>query len=322
MLTFTNEQDDVSTMRIVVTGSAGQVGHALLMQDWGALVGGDPIDVIGMTRENLDVTDPLATRERLQTLNPDWVINASAYTAVDTAETDSVSAYAVNCEAPECLASVCHSIGAKFVHISTDYVYSGQGSVPVSEIQAIGPTSVYGASKLAGELLVARACKEHIVLRTAWVFSATGNNFVKTMLRLGTDRKQIGVVNDQWGGPTSAAGIANAIGSIIRSVYETESSGGSANHLWGTYNFSGEPYVNWMQFAETIFNQAQSKGVLKSVPQVQPITTEEYVTAARRPSNSRLSNDKIKRAFGLPPDNWKRALGDVLDQLMAQGLVK
>lgn len=288
-----------------------------MTQDWGSLLDA-PADLIGMTRENLDVTNSLAARDKLQTLNPDWVINASAYTAVDAAESDPVSAYAVNCEAPECLASACQSIGAKFVHISTDYVYSGEGSTPVSETQSMGPTSVYGASKLAGDLLVARACNEHIVLRTAWVFSATGNNFVKTMLRLAADRPQIDVVNDQWGGPTSAAGIGHAIASIIRSIYGIESSGGNASHLWGTYNFSGEPYVNWMQFAETIFDQAESKGVLKSAPRVQPITTEQFVTAARRPSNSRLLNHKIRGAFGLPPDNWKSALGDVLDQLMAQ----
>jgi dTDP-4-dehydrorhamnose reductase len=248
-------------------------------------------------------------------IKPDWVINASAYTAVDKAESDSVAAYSVNAMGPEILARCCAELGAKLIHISTDYVYPGEGSAPLTEDDAVGPKGVYGASKLAGELLVSRACKEHIILRTAWVYGASGGNFVKTMLRLGAERKTLTIVSDQWGGPTSAVGIAGAIATIVGGVTDRDARSEGLSNLWGTYNFSGEPHVNWSQFAEVIFSEGASMGLMSSEPDIESITTEQYPTLANRPFNSRLSNQKIADVFGLQPDDWKASLKDMLVEL-------
>lgn len=302
-------------MRIAVIGSGGQVGSELVGLDWSSYLAEHNVDVISFTRAELDVTNEAAVRTILSELKPDWVINASAYTAVDKAESDSVAAYSVNALGPEILARCCTELGAKLIHISTDYVYPGEGSAPLTEDDAVGPTGVYGASKLAGELLVSRACKEHIILRTAWVYGASGGNFVKTMLRLGADRENLTIVSDQWGGPTSAVGIAGAIATMIGVVTDRDAGSEDLSHLWGTYNFSGEPHVNWAQFAQAIFSEAVSLGLISSEPVIASITTEQYPTPAKRPFNSRLSNQKIADVFGLQPDDWRASLKDMLVEL-------
>ena len=302
-------------MRIAVIGSGGQVGSELVGLAWSSYLAEHKVELISFTRAELDVTNETAVRTTLSEAKPDWVINASAYTAVDKAESDSVAAYSVNAMGPEILARCCAELGAKLIHISTDYVYLGEGSAPLTEDDAVGPTGVYGASKLAGELLVSRACTEHITLRTAWVFSASGGNFVKTMLWLGADREQLSIVSDQWGGPTSALGIARTIASIVGVVTDRDTRSEDLSHLWGTYNFSGEPHVNWAQFAQAIFNEAVSMGLMSSEPVIESITTEQYPTPAKRPFNSRLSNQKIADVFGLQPDDWKASLKDVLVEL-------
>ena len=302
-------------MRIAVIGSGGQVGSELVGLDWSSYLAEHKVEVISFTRAELDVTNEAAVRTTLSEVKPDWVINASAYTAVDKAESDSVAAYSVNAVGPEILARYSNELGAKLIHISTDYVYSGEGSAPLTEDDAVGPTGVYGASKLAGELLVSRACKEHIILRTAWVHGASGGNFVKTMLRLGADREKLTIVSDQWGGPTSAVGIAGAIATMIGVVTDQDAGSEDLSHLWGTYNFSGEPHVNWAQFAQAIFSEAVSLGLISSEPVIASITTEQYPTPAKRPFNSRLSNQKIADVFGLQPDDWRASLKDMLVEL-------
>ena len=302
-------------MRIAVIGSGGQVGSELVGLDWSSYLAEHKVEVISFTRAELDVTNEAAVRTTLSEVKPDWVINASAYTAVDKAESDSVAAYAVNAVGPEILARYSNELAAKLIHISTDYVYPGEGSVPLIEDDAVGPTGVYGASKLAGELLVSRACKEHIILRTAWVYGASGGNFVKTMLRLGADRENLAIVSDQWGGPTSAVGIAGAIATMIGVVTDRDAGSEDLSHLWGTYNFSGEPHVNWAQFAQAIFSEAVSLRLISSEPVIEPITTEQYPTPAKRPFNSRLSNRKIADVFGVHPDDWKASLKDMLGKL-------
>ena len=302
-------------MRIAVIGSGGQVGSELVGLDWSSYLAEHKVEVISFTRAELDVTNEAAVRTTLSEVKPDWVINASAYTAVDKAESDSVAAYSVNAVGPEILARYSNELGAKLIHISTDYVYSGEGSAPLTEDDAVGPTGVYGASKLAGELLVSRACKEHIILRTAWVYGASGGNFVKTMLRLGADREHLTIVSDQWGGPTSAVGIAGAIATMIGVVTDRDAGSEDLSHLWGTYNFSGEPHVNWAQFAQAIFSEAVSMGLISSEPVIASITTEQYPTPAKRPFNSRLSNQKIADVFGLQPDDWRASLKDMLVEL-------
>ena len=225
----------------------------------------------------------------------------------------------VNAFGPEQLAFACAAIDARLIHIYTDYVYPGDAvdgnGAALSESDPVGPTGVYGASKLAGELLVKKACSEHIILRTAWVFGLHGNNFVKTMLRLGAERDELGIVSDQWGGPTSAKGIAKAIASIVNEVTRRESEGDDLLSLWGVYNFSGEPHLNWAQFAEIIFERATALAVLARGPKVNSIASDQYPTPAKRPANSRLSNEKVNQVFGIVPDNWKAAIDELLIDL-------
>jgi dTDP-4-dehydrorhamnose reductase len=311
-------------IRIVIVGSQGQVGSELAALDWSALGLDANSEITALSRADLDISDLDSIHGTIEALKPHWVINASAYTAVDRAESESATAYAVNAFGPEQLALACAAIDARLIHISTDYVYPGEeieegegelGGGALSESDPVGPTGVYGASKLAGELLVKKACSEHIILRTAWVFGLHGNNFVKTMLRLGAERDELGIVSDQWGGPTSARGIAKAIASIVSEVMRRESEGDDLSSLWGVYNFSGEPHLNWAQFAETIFERATALAVLARGPKVNSITSDQYPTPAKRPANSRLSNEKVNQVFGIVPDNWKVAIDELLIDL-------
>jgi dTDP-4-dehydrorhamnose reductase len=308
-----------SPIRIVIVGSQGQVGSELAALDWSALGMDATSEITALSRADLDVSDLDSIHGIIESLKPHWVINASAYTAVDKAESDSANAYAVNAFGPEQLGLACAAIGARLIHISSDYVYPGEAvegnGAALGEADPVGPTGVYGASKLAGELLVRNACPEHIILRTAWVFGLHGNNFVKTMLRLGAERDELGVVADQWGGPTSARGIAKAIASIVAQVTRCESEGNDLSSLWGVYNFSGEPHVNWAHFAEAIFESAKTLGLLARVPKVNSITTDQYPTPAKRPANSRLSNDKVGEVFGIAPDVWLAAVDEMLIDL-------
>ena len=306
-------------IRIVIVGSQGQVGSELAALDWSSLGLDANSKITALSRADLDISNLDSIHTTIKELKPHWVINASAYTAVDKAESDSAKAYAVNAFGPQQLALACAAIGARLIHISTDYVYPGEAvegnAAALSESDPVGPTGVYGASKLAGELLVKNACPEHIILRTAWVFGLHGNNFVKTMLRLGAERDELGVVADQWGGPTSARGIAVAIASIVAQVTRCESEGEDLANLWGVYNFSGEPHVNWAQFAETIFDRAAALGLLARVPKVNSITSDQYPTPAKRPANSRLSNEKVGEVFGIFPDDWQAALDELLTDI-------
>ena len=306
-------------LRIIIVGSQGQVGSELAALDWSSVGLDANSKITALSRADLDISNLDSIHTTIKELKPHWVINASAYTAVDKAESDSAKAYAVNAFGPQQLALACAAIGARLIHISTDYVYPGEAvegnAVALSESDPVGPTGVYGASKLAGELLVKNACPEHIILRTAWVFGLQGNNFVKTMLRLGGERDELGVVADQWGGPTSARGIAIAIASIVAQVTRCESEGEDLANLWGVYNFSGEPHVNWAQFAETIFDRAAALGFLARVPKVNSITTDQYPTPAKRPFNSRLSNEKVGEVFGIFPDDWQAALDELLTDI-------
>lgn len=315
-------------IRIVIVGSQGQVGSELAALDCSSVGLDANSEITALSRADLDISKLDSIHKTIEELRPHWVINASAYTAVDRAESDSATAYTVNAFGPEQLALACAAIGARLVHISTDYVYPGEekegeerklGRETLSESDPVGPTGVYGASKLAGELLVKNACSEHIILRTAWVFGLHGNNFVKTMVRLGAERHELGVVADQWGGPTSARGIAKAIASIVAQVTRCESEGNDLASLWGVYNFSGEPHATWAQFAETIFKRATVLGVLARVPKVNSITTDQYPTPAKRPANSRLSNEKVSEVFGIAPDDWQAAVDELLIEIKSAG---
>jgi dTDP-4-dehydrorhamnose reductase len=284
-------------MKVLVAGCNGQVGHCLVQQ-----LSGTPNEVLAIDREQLDITEREAVFQVVKEFRPDVIINAAAYTAVDKAESDVVLSYRINSDGPRYLAQAANEIGAAILHISTDYVFSGDLDGEYNETDDTSPQGVYGESKLAGEVAVSEACERHIILRTAWVFGERGHNFVKTMLKLGNERDKLGIVSDQYGGPTYAGDIAAALIKIAESIYDRQSI------QYGIYHFSGLPHVSWFDFARTIFDIALDKQLLSNKPQLTPLSTAQYPTPAKRPANSRLSTEKIKKEFGISASDWQRAL--------------
>ncbi|MFG6082306.1 dTDP-4-dehydrorhamnose reductase [Paracoccus litorisediminis] len=255
-------------------------------------------------RDEADLSDVAGCAALIAEARPAAIINAAAHTAVDRAESEPELAHAVNAEAPFVIARAAARLGVPFLHISTDYVFDGSGARPWAESDATGPLGVYGASKLAGERGVARAGGQWAVLRTSWVFSAHGANFVKTMLRLGAEREELRVVADQNGGPTPAADIASACLTIISAMCEDASRG-------GVYHFAGAPDTSWAGFAREIMDQA---GL---ACRVDDIASCDYPTPARRPGNSRLDCSAIARDFGIARPDWRAGLSKILTEIEA-----
>ncbi len=288
-------------MKILITGSLGQVGHFLTSK----LSQENEVELLAVDRESLDITDKKAVLNTIQDFKPDYIINAAAHTAVDKAETEVDLSYLINRDGPKYLAQAAQSVNAAILHISTDYVFPGNKEGMYVEEDATAPQGVYGQSKLAGEIAVQDACDKHIILRTAWVFSEQGNNFVKTMLKLGATRPELGIISDQFGGPTYAGDIADA---LIRIVKQTNQADTFAS---GIYHFSGFPYVNWFEFANSIFDEAQKANILENRPKLNNITTEQYPTPARRPENSKMDCTKIFNTFGIEQSDWQQALKNI-----------
>lgn len=286
--------------RILITGGSGQVGHCLKAQ----LEGCAELSIPDSTA--LNIADRRSVRQAVETFRPDYIINAAAYTAVDKAESDAERAFAVNRDGARHLAEAAEAAGAAMLHISTDYVFDGAGGAPYDEAAPTAPQNIYGASKLAGEQAVLAACRRAVVMRTSWVFGAHGQNFVKTMLRLGRERDSLGIVADQYGAPTAAADIAAALIIIVRR-HTPEQLAERA----GIYHYCGSPYASWFEFAETIFAEAAAQGVLAKIPAVKPIATADYPTPAKRPADSRLDCGKIRVVFGIGPCDWHSALSDL-----------
>ncbi len=284
-------------MKVLVTGSNGQVGYCLVQQ-----LRQQNADFLALDRDQLDITQRQAVWQTVSDYRPDVIINAAAHTAVDKAESEAEQAFAINRDGAAYLAEAAQQIGAAMLHISTDYVFDGQATQPYTETDATAPQGVYGQSKLAGEQAVLAACSRSIILRTAWVFGEHGHNFVKTMLRLGRERDSLGIVSDQHGAPTYAGDIAAALLHIAHHITQGKPT------EYGIYHFSGKPYVSWYQFAEAIFQQAQQQGILANTPQLLAIATPDYPTPAKRPANSCLQLDKIQQAFGISPSDWQQAL--------------
>lgn len=284
-------------MRVLVFGRTGQVACELARCLPGAIFLG---------RDDADLTDPDACAARIAGAEVDAVINAAAYTAVDRAETDLATAEAVNAAAPAAMARAAAARGLPFVHVSTDYVFDGSGTAPRAPDAPTGPLGVYGSTKLAGEAGVRAAGGPHAILRTSWVFSAHGANFVKTMLRLGAGRESLSIVADQVGGPTPAAAIAEA---LVRMAQGLAADPG----LSGTYHFSGAPDVSWAGFAREIFARASLACAVTEIP------TSAYPTPARRPLNSRLDCAALETAFGIGRPDWRAGLDAVLRELGAAG---
>lgn len=255
-------------------------------------------------RDEADLADPAACAGVIGAARPAAVINAAAYTAVDRAETDAATARAVNAAAPGAMAAACAGLGVPFVHISTDYVFDGSGDAPRAEDAPTGPLGVYGATKLEGERAIAAAGGQWAVLRTSWVFSAHGSNFVKTMRRLGAERPRLTIVADQVGGPTPAAAIAAAVLTMARAMQADPA-------LGGIHHFAGAPDVSWADFARAIF------ALSGMATEVEEITTSAYPTPARRPLNSRLDCTAIARDFGIARPDWREGLVAVIEELNA-----
>ncbi|MGZ7846673.1 dTDP-4-dehydrorhamnose reductase [Haemophilus sp. SZY H57] len=285
--------------KFLITGAHGQVGYCLTQQLQGKHL------VLAVDRDELDITDERAVQKTIENFRPDVIINAAAHTAVDRAENEVELSESINVKGPKYLAEAAKSVGAAILHISTDYVFDGQGEGKYKETDITAPQGVYGRTKLEGEQAVAQANDKFIVLRTAWVFGEHGNNFVKTMLRLAKTRDTLGVVADQIGGPTYAGDIAAALIDISERIIDDQ------NVEYGIYHFTGEPYVSWCDFAKAIFTEAVSQNVLEKAPHVNAITTADYPTPAKRPANSCLDLTKIQRVFDIQSSNWQKALKNI-----------
>ena len=286
---------------ILVTGGSGQVGGALTR------LAGSDVEIVAPARDTLDLTDPKALATIVGARPWAAIVNCAAYTAVDKAENDVVAAWQVNALAPAALASASAAAGIPILHISTDYVFSGAKPDAYVEDDPVAPLGVYGASKLGGELAVRSANPRHIILRTAWVVSATGNNFVKTMLRLGAERPHLRVVADQKGCPTSADDIARAVLAVLPRI---------GDGPFGTYHFVNAGEATWHALAEAVFARAARHG--RPAPSVEPIATSDYPPPAARPANSRLATDKIARDFGVSPRDWHEAIDEIVDTLLKE----
>lgn len=287
-------------MNILVTGINGQVGWEIARQ--GAARG---INISGLTRAQFDIGNEEAVHRAVQGKNFDIVINAAAYTAVDKAESDADEAFRVNRDGAAFIAAACQKAFVPLIHISTDYVFDGCSRTPYREDDSVRPIGVYGLSKEAGEHEIRKILSEHIILRTAWVYGVHGNNFVKTMLRLGLEREEIGVVDDQFGCPTFAADLAEAI--LVAAQHVTSKTG----KPWGTYHCCGQGSVSWYDFAREIFRIAEGKTPLK-LQRLKAITTADYPTPVKRPAFSSLDCSKFEKTFGFVMQPWQQALADML----------
>lgn len=276
---------------ILVFGKTGQVATELQRQG----------DVVALGRDEANLSDPQSCAEAIRARTPKVVINAAAYTAVDKAEEEEALATIINVDAPAAMSQVCADLGIPFLHISTDYVFTGDGDTAWREDDPTAPQNAYGRSKLAGEQAVQAEGGNSAILRTSWVYSSHGHNFVKTMLRLAETRDTLSVVEDQIGGPTSAADITNALLTMAKAM--------KAGQSGGLYHFAGQPPTSWAAFAREIFRQTGK------LVDVQGIPTKDYPTPAKRPLNSRLDCSKIKRDFGISAPDWKSSLTKVLHEL-------
>lgn len=307
-------------MRILLTGSTGQVGNALLapLRAAGELIVAD--------RSHMDLSKPDQIRATIRSVRPNLIVNPAAYTAVDKAESEPGLAQSINGDAPGIIAEEARMLGAALIHYSTDYVFDGTkrdaggNLVAYTEQDTPNPMNTYGKTKLAGEQAIAASGCAHLILRTSWVYSRFGQNFLLTMLRLSNERDALRIVNDQWGAPTWAGWIAQATAEIVQrlTAAEQDTRGAAWNiDAWqqasGIYNLSTLGCTSWCGFAEAIIRQADTLGLLsKAAPSVTGIPSADYPTAASRPANSMLSMDLLTERFQIQPPSWDQALRDCL----------
>jgi dTDP-4-dehydrorhamnose reductase len=294
-------------MKILVTGREGQVARSLVER--ANILPSIEVETVG--RPELDLTRPDSVIEAIVRRRPDVVVSAAAYTSVDQAEDEIDLALAINAGGAKAVAMATAQLGVPVLHLSTDYVFSGDKEFPYLEDDPVGPQSVYGRTKLAGEIAVAEANPKHVILRTSWVYSPFGRNFVKTMLQLAQTRTSLSVVSDQIGNPTSALDIADGILHIARALLAMPST-----DKFGTFHLAGTGVTSWSGFAENIFVESRSAG--GPVAKVQRIATSEYPTKAKRPANARLSTEKLANIYGWRACDWRLSCADVVRRLVLE----
>ncbi|WP_455009115.1 dTDP-4-dehydrorhamnose reductase [Neisseria sicca] len=286
-------------MRTLLTGSKGQLARCFrdrLPENW---------ELIATDSTSLDITDTEAVRNMVQNFQPDAIVNAAAFTAVDKAEAHVSTAFAVNATAVHNLASAARACQARFIHISTDYVFDGTNKTPYKEQDYTNPQSVYGRTKVSGELLALAANPDSVIIRTSWLFSEYGNNFVKTMIRLAGERENLSIVHDQTGSPTYAGDLAQAIIALLQQPVAPR----------GIYHYGGNKSVTWYEFAQAIFQAAQQQAPNFRVPQLNAITTDQYPLPAPRPAYSIMDCQKIENECGIKASDWQKALNEIIGKL-------
>ena len=293
------------TLKILQFGTTGQLATELIRQApaW-------PVELTALSRAEADFNDAENVARIVWARKPDLVINAAAYTAVDQAESDVDTAFEVNSQSPACIAGVCGTNGPAMVHFSTDYVFDGEKGAPYLETDPTEPLGVYGRSKLSAEQMVLASCPRALVLRTSWVVSAHGKNFVKTMLRLAAEGRPIRVVDDQFGRPTSAADLAG----FVLSQAQALAAAPAGDPRFGLFHFANAGETTWRRLAEAVVAEAYGP----DAPPVTPITTADYPTPARRPERATLDTGKLARVFGVQPRPWREALAEIVAELKAK----
>ncbi|MCP4112432.1 MAG: dTDP-4-dehydrorhamnose reductase [Desulfobacteraceae bacterium] len=298
-------------MKILVTGSKGQLGSELIKQ--GKHTPGTAqypgFEIIPADHSQLDITDKGQVQAAFKSFQPSLVVNAAAYTNVDRAETEQQPAFAVNRDGPACLAEACKDADIPLVHISTDFVFDGKKKTPYIETDPVSPLGIYAKSKEHGEQEIRNCTEKHVIIRTSWLYGVYGHNFVKTMLRLGRENKVIRVVADQHGSPTNAADLAGAVLAVAGHMRD------SMEICWGTYHYCGKGITTWHGFAEKIFEIAGKYGMLQ-IPSVEAITTAEYPTPAKRPAYSAFDCGLIQKNFGVSTVSWEKSLEIALEHIL------
>ncbi len=296
-------------MHILLLGKNGQVGWELqrALASLGKLTALDrhTTDYCG------DLANPQGLAQTIRALKPDVIVNAAAYTAVDKAESEAGQARQINADSVAVLAQEADALGAWLVHYSTDYVFTGEGNTPWQEDDSTAPLNVYGATKLAGEQAIQRHCSRYLIFRTSWVYAARGNNFAKTMLRLASERSELGVINDQVGAPTGAELIADVTAHALYRVM-------AQPELAGLYHLTAAGETSWHDYAAFVFEQARQSGIKLALQQLNPIPASSYPTPALRPSNSRLNCHKLETAFNLQLPHWQQGVARMLNEVLEQ----
>ncbi|MFH0996171.1 MAG: dTDP-4-dehydrorhamnose reductase [Pseudomonadota bacterium] len=292
-------------MNILIAGAKGQLGSELMRQGPDRGFSAFPVDL-----PEVDITSPDPVRAAIRDTGASLVINCAAYTQVDMAESQDMLAFKVNSLGPAILAHVCSEAKIPLIHISTDFVFDGSKRSPYLETDPVSPMSVYGKSKAAGEAVVERILSRHIILRTAWLYALQGQNFVRTILRLGAEMDTVRVVSDQLGCPTCAEDLAESLLTLSEAIRA------QGEIAWGTYHYCGKGVISWHEFAQAILDIAKAYIPLKTT-RVDPITTDQYPTPAKRPVYSALNCEKIQSRFGIYPKPWRESLEKTLSRMLA-----